>query len=59
VIHPGLVNTPMTRAAGWSSTEELKLLDPEDVARAAAFVLAQPPHVNITELVIRPSNQPM
>ncbi|HUT77754.1 MAG TPA: SDR family NAD(P)-dependent oxidoreductase [Polyangia bacterium] len=33
-------------------------LDPEDVARAVLFVLSQPPHVEIHDILLRPTNQP-
>jgi NADP-dependent 3-hydroxy acid dehydrogenase YdfG len=59
-IHPGIVDTPMTRAAGLSADElKFDFLQPEDVARCAAFVLSQPAHASINELVIRPARQPM
>jgi NADP-dependent 3-hydroxy acid dehydrogenase YdfG len=33
-------------------------LDPEDVARAVLFVLSQPPHVEIHDILLRPTAQP-
>jgi ribitol 2-dehydrogenase len=39
------------------STEERHYLRSEDVARAVAFMLAQPPHVTIRDLVILPQSQ--
>ena len=35
----------------------LKLLDPIDVARAFAFAISQPAHVDINEVIIRPTAQ--
>ena len=35
-----------------------RALDPEDVARAVLFVLEQPPHVEIHDLLLRPTDQP-
>ena len=32
-----------------------KILEPEDVARAIAFAVTQPPHVSINEMLIRPT----
>ena len=34
-----------------------KVLDPQDVARVIAFVVSQPPHVHVNELVVRPTGQ--
>jgi ribitol 2-dehydrogenase len=39
------------------STEERHYLRSEDVARAVAFMLAQPPHVTIRNMVILPQSQ--
>jgi len=33
-------------------------LDPEDVARAVLFILSQPPHVEIHDILLRPTAQP-
>lgn len=59
LIEPGLVNTPLTRA----SPVVRRLLDsgpslsPEDVAASVLWVLCQPRHVSISELVVRPVGQ--
>ena len=56
LVEPGLVNTPLTR----SSPVVRRLLDsgpslsPEDVAASVLWVLCQPRHVSISELVVRP-----
>ena len=34
-----------------------KVLEPEDIARAIAFAVTQPPHVSINEMLIRPTRQ--
>jgi NADP-dependent 3-hydroxy acid dehydrogenase YdfG len=54
VIHPGWVGTPMV------ADIELPdgILVPEDIARAAAFVLTQPKGVDISEMLVRPTVQP-
>lgn len=53
VIAPGIVATPFF--------DEVPLADPlhpEDVAAAVAFALAQPQHVDVNEVVVRPTSQP-
>jgi NADP-dependent 3-hydroxy acid dehydrogenase YdfG len=57
-ILPEETNTPLLnlRAIGPPSEEDKKrMLQPEDIARAIAFVLESPPHVTINELVISPT----
>lgn len=63
-IMPGAVRTEFAQArlrgdkAGGNAFYERydSILQPEDVAAAVAYVLAQPRHVNISELVLRPSS---
>jgi NADP-dependent 3-hydroxy acid dehydrogenase YdfG len=56
LVEPGLVNTPLTR----NSPMVRRLLDsgpslcPEDVAASVLWVLSQPKHVSISEVVVRP-----
>jgi len=51
LISPGMVETP-----GFS--HELKeTLTAEDIARAVMFAVAQPPHVDINEILVRPTAQ--
>ncbi|XP_033211781.1 farnesol dehydrogenase-like [Belonocnema kinseyi] len=57
-ISPGYVRTEMTEASlnsdiGTLVTKE-PALEPEDVAASVVYVLGTPPHVQITELTIRP-----
>jgi NADP-dependent 3-hydroxy acid dehydrogenase YdfG len=33
-------------------------LQPEDIARAVVFALEQPPHVDVNEILVRPTAQP-
>jgi NADP-dependent 3-hydroxy acid dehydrogenase YdfG len=52
VIEPGMVDTPFfSRGAGPGA------LRPEDVARTVMFAVSQPPHVDINEILVRPTVQ--
>jgi NADP-dependent 3-hydroxy acid dehydrogenase YdfG len=53
VIEPGMVDTPFFSAG--ASEGALKA---DDVARAVMFALEQPPHVDVNEILIRPTSQP-
>jgi NADP-dependent 3-hydroxy acid dehydrogenase YdfG len=59
LIEPGIVDTPLVRetAEGAAELAAVRALDPQDVAAAVGFVLTQPAHVNIDELVISPLAQ--
>jgi NADP-dependent 3-hydroxy acid dehydrogenase YdfG len=59
LIEPGIVNTPLVRdtVEGAAELASRQSLNPEDVARAVMFVLEQPAHVNIDELMISPLAQ--
>ncbi|WP_344429874.1 SDR family oxidoreductase [Amycolatopsis minnesotensis] len=53
VVQPGIVDTEMI-------TDEMRAkpkLDPGDIARAVLYALEQPPHVDVNEIVIRPTGQ--
>jgi NADP-dependent 3-hydroxy acid dehydrogenase YdfG len=63
-VMPAIVVSEFQQVAGYThenfgKTVERygKLLEPADVARTIAFVVSQPPHVHINELVIRPTGQ--
>jgi NADP-dependent 3-hydroxy acid dehydrogenase YdfG len=49
LINPGVVDTPFF--------DELpgEALQPIDVANAVTYALAQPPHVDVNEIVVRPT----
>jgi NADP-dependent 3-hydroxy acid dehydrogenase YdfG len=32
-------------------------LEPDDIARAVAYAVAQPPHVDVNEILVRPTAQ--
>ena len=51
LIEPGMVDTPFfdRRPSG--------ALEPEDVARAVLYAVGQPPHVDVNEILVRPTAQ--
>lgn len=51
VIEPGKVDTP------FFENRPANALTPEDVARAVMFAVAQPPHVDVNEILVRPTDQ--
>lgn len=64
LIEPGIVVTEFQSVAGYSSdlVEGFQerfgpLLEPEDVARTITFVVSQPAHVHINDVVIRATRQ--
>lgn len=65
-VQPGVVDTELLEhipdaavrerfASGWL---ERRALAPSDVARAVLFALSAPPHVNVNEILLRPTDQP-
>ena len=64
LVEPGFVLSGFQEVAGYSAetVQGFKdrygpLLDPGDVARAILFMVSQPPHVHIGDLVLRPTRQ--
>jgi NADP-dependent 3-hydroxy acid dehydrogenase YdfG len=51
VIEPGQVDTPFFDTPGEGR------LEPDDVARAVMFAVGQPPHVDVNEILVRPTAQ--
>ena len=51
VIEPGMVDTP------FFDDPPSGALEPDDIARAVMFALTQPPHVDVNEMLIRPTAQ--
>jgi NADP-dependent 3-hydroxy acid dehydrogenase YdfG len=51
LIEPGSVDTPF-----FDSPPE-GALEPDDIARAILFAVSQPPHVDVNELLVRPTQQ--
>ena len=53
LIEPGMVDTPF-----FDNPPKIRALDADDVARAVMFAVSQPPHVDVNEILIRPTAQP-
>src|SRR5919198_836340 len=51
VIEPGMVETP------FFETPSEGRLDADDIARAVMFAVGQPPHVDVNEILVRPTAQ--
>jgi NADP-dependent 3-hydroxy acid dehydrogenase YdfG len=51
LIEPGMVDTP------FFSRRPNDALVAEDVARAVMFAVSQPPHVDVNEILVRPTAQ--
>ncbi|QEC49679.1 SDR family oxidoreductase [Baekduia soli] len=51
LIEPGAVDTPFFDDPGEGR------LEPDDVARAVLYAVSQPPHVDVNEILIRPTAQ--
>jgi NADP-dependent 3-hydroxy acid dehydrogenase YdfG len=51
VIAPGMTDTP------FFDERPAQALQAEDIARAALYALAQPPHVDVNEILLRPTAQ--
>jgi NADP-dependent 3-hydroxy acid dehydrogenase YdfG len=51
VIEPGMVDTP------FFDERPSAALEAEDVARAVMFAVSQPQHVDVNEILIRPTAQ--
>ena len=64
LVEPGLVVSGFQEAAGYSddlvqnfNDKFGPLLHGEDVANAIHFIVAQPPHVHISDIMVRPTRQ--
>ncbi|MGK5114901.1 MULTISPECIES: SDR family NAD(P)-dependent oxidoreductase [unclassified Geodermatophilus] len=65
LVEPGAVTTelnshitqPEAKAASERMHAEMTALRPEDIARAVLYVVTQPPHVAVNEVLIRPADQ--
>ncbi len=52
LIEPGLIDTPFL-----DRPPDIPALDADDVARAVLYAVSQPPHVDVNELLVRPTAQ--
>ena len=64
VVMPGIVESEFQAVAGYtpenfgkSVAQFGKLLEPQAIADGIAFLLAQPPNVHVSEIMIRPTGQ--
>ena len=63
-IQPGYVSTellsddPATSAAWDEAWSDRRTLQPEDVARTIVFAVGSPDHVSVSEILVRPTDQP-
>jgi len=53
LIEPGMVDTPF-----FDNPPKIEALKADDVARAVMFAVSQPPHVDVNEILVRPTAQP-
>ena len=53
LIEPGMTDTPF-----FDTPPSIEALQPDDIARAVLFAVQQPPHVDVNEILIRPTDQP-
>ena len=51
LIEPGMVDTP------FFANRPTDALHPDDIARAVMYAVSQPPHVDVNEILIRPTAQ--
>jgi NADP-dependent 3-hydroxy acid dehydrogenase YdfG len=65
LVMPGVVTTGFQGVAGYdeenfykSVSQFGKLLAPQEIADAIHWLLTLPPHVNISEIIVRPTGQP-
>jgi NADP-dependent 3-hydroxy acid dehydrogenase YdfG len=52
LIEPGMVDTP------FFDNPVSDALEPDDIARAVMYAVSQPPHVDVNEMLVRPTAQP-
>jgi NADP-dependent 3-hydroxy acid dehydrogenase YdfG len=66
LIEPGAVvtelqshNTPETQQRLKERFGDIKILEADDIAAGIMYAVSQPAHVNVNELLIRPTDQPL
>jgi NADP-dependent 3-hydroxy acid dehydrogenase YdfG len=66
LIEPGVVstelqshNTPETQKKLKARFGDITVLRPEDIAAGIMYAVSQPAHVNVNEILIRPTEQPL
>jgi NADP-dependent 3-hydroxy acid dehydrogenase YdfG len=52
LIEPGMVDTPF-----FENKPQIEALHADDIARAVMYAVSQPPHVDINEILVRPTAQ--
>jgi NADP-dependent 3-hydroxy acid dehydrogenase YdfG len=64
LVQPGIVATTFQAAAGYDKSSFARLADEispllqdDDIARTVEFVLEQPPHVHLNDIMVRPTRQ--
>ena len=65
LVEPGAVATELTdhitqpeaKAASKQMAQDMRTLQSDDIARAILYVVSQPPHVAINEVLVRPTDQ--
>ncbi|MFB7218892.1 SDR family oxidoreductase [Streptomyces sp. NPDC056227] len=60
LVEPGMTTTEMSTGAGFAAAHGLPQntwLDAEDIARAIAFMVTQPRHAAVNEIMVRPTAQ--
>ena len=55
LVEPGVVDSPFWEHLQKPETPELQ---PDDIARAVIYAVSQPQHVDVNEILIRPTGQP-
>ena len=53
LIEPGMTDTPF-----FDTPPSIEALTPDDIARAVIWIVQQPPHMDVNEILIRPTAQP-